>query len=37
MDAWDNALNNMMLRESERVTTSRIHLIESFNLRSSAP
>ena len=32
MDAWDNALNNMMLRESERVTTSRIHLIESFNL-----
>ena len=32
MDAWDNALNNMMLRESERVTTSRIHLMESFNL-----
>lgn len=32
MDAWDNAVNNMMLRESERVTTSRIHLMESFNL-----
>ena len=32
MSSWENALNNMVSHEAQRVGTSRIHLTESFGL-----